>query len=204
MTTILRLGIGVLLVAGLALAASPAISVSGDYVEARTADVYTGACFANSEVQLVGNLAVFGWKINKGTWNGVSLDGLSVAAAVKANSTLGSEGEVYPVKSVLIVDERASLEQRQALKAFAQRMTGDLLQDIVRTESMPIAFQFEGDSIHAARVTMTAGTLAASRPAPSAMATMPAATRSPGISRCPRPTTPWRLSPLRTALTARA
>jgi len=155
-----RLGIGVLFAAGLALAASPAINVTGDYVEARTADVYTGACFANSEVQLVGNLAVFGWKINKGVWNGVTLDGLAVAAAVKANTTLGSEGDVYPVKSVLIVDDRASLEQQQALRAFAQRMTGDLLQDIVRVVALPMEFQVDGGSIHAARVTLTAGTLA--------------------------------------------
>lgn len=160
MTISFRLGIGVLFAAAVALAASPAISVSGDYVEARTADVYTGACFANAEVQLVGNLAVFGWKINKGVWNGISLDGLAVAAAIKANTTLGSEGDVYPVKSVLIVDERASLEQRQALRAFAQRMTGDLLQDVVRVVAMPIDFTVNGDSIHAARVSLTAGTLA--------------------------------------------
>ena len=33
-------------------------SVRGSYLEARTADVYVGACFANSEAGLVGNLAV--------------------------------------------------------------------------------------------------------------------------------------------------
>ena len=163
MLTTLRVGIGVLLVAGLALAASPAIEVSGNYIEARTADVYTGACFANSEVQLVGNLAVMGWQINKGTWKGVSLDGLGVAAAVKASTTLGAEADVYPVKSILIVDERASLEQREALKAFARQMTGDLLQDIVKTVAMPIEYNIEGESIHGAKVSFTAGTLASIR-----------------------------------------
>lgn len=148
-------------VSGMALAAGPAIEVSGNYVEARTADVYVGACFANSEVQLVGNLAVFGWKINKGSWRGVNLDGLAVAAAVRAANTLGDwTAPVYPVKSVLIVDEKASLEQRAALRAFARRMTGDLLQDIVRTEVLPIAFTVEDENIHAAKVSLTAGTLA--------------------------------------------
>ncbi len=66
MTTLFRCALGAAAVCGLALGATPAIEVSGEYVEARTADVYTGPCFANSEVQLVGNLAVFGWKIEKG------------------------------------------------------------------------------------------------------------------------------------------
>src|SRR5258706_2720014 len=108
------------LIASVSLAAStlmgaslPAMrsSLQGDYVEARTADVYTGPCFANSEVDLVGNLAVFGWKINQGEFQGVKLDGLSVVGVVKANSTLGNiHGKAYPVKSVLIVDDKAITE----------------------------------------------------------------------------------------------
>src|SRR5438105_4098101 len=82
----------------------PSRSLYGEYVEARTADVYTGPCFANAEVGLVGELAVFGWKVNKGDWHGVSLDGLSVVAAVKARHTLGDVYESsYPVRAVLMV-----------------------------------------------------------------------------------------------------
>ena len=44
-------------IAGLGVAAD----IHGQYVEARTADIYTGPCFANSEVELTGNLAVLGW-----------------------------------------------------------------------------------------------------------------------------------------------
>src|SRR5437870_9776060 len=107
----------------------PSHSIHGDYVEARTADVYTGPCFANAEVGLVGNLAVFGWKINRGEWHGTSLDGLSVVAAVKARNTLGDVYEsAYPVHAVLIVDSGANPEQRLALQSFAKRMAGDLLQ----------------------------------------------------------------------------
>src|SRR5712691_9374966 len=91
----------------------PTHNIYGDYIEARTADVYTGPCFANSEGGLVGELAVFGWKIEKGSWQGVNLDGLSVVGAVKAKSTLGDVyHSSYPVKAVLIVDERATPEQR--------------------------------------------------------------------------------------------
>ncbi len=161
MTTLLRCVLGMAAIGSLALAANPTIEVSGEYVEARTADVYTGPCFANSEVQLVGNLAVFGWKINKGQWRGVALDGLNVAAAVRANSTLGDvTGSAYPVRSWLMVDQRASLEQREALKSFARRMTGDLLSDMIHVEAMPIEFTVAGDNIHGAEATLSAGTLA--------------------------------------------
>lgn len=139
----------------------PKTQLQGEYVEARTADVYTGACFANSEVGLTGRLAVFGWRIDKGSWQGVKLDGLAVAAAVRASNTLGDQfNTAYPVKAVLIVDERAGMEQRLALKSFAQRMGGDLLQDIARIEYQPVRLDFEGHNLHAARATLTAGTLA--------------------------------------------
>ena len=164
MTKISRLVLSMLGAAALCVAASPSVEVEGNYVEARSADVNAGDCFINSEVQLVGNLAVFGWEINHGTWKGVKLDGLKVAAAVHAASTLGDvTGEPYPVRSLLIYDERADAGQRAALKEFARRMTGDLLQDVVREERLPISFQVEGDSIHEARVSMSAGTLAAIR-----------------------------------------
>ena len=49
-------------VAGLALMVLWAIpgsaAIKGDYIEARSADVYTGPCFANGEVGLVGNEAI--------------------------------------------------------------------------------------------------------------------------------------------------
>ena len=150
------------LAVGSVFAASlPTNSVRGEYIEARTADVYTGPCFANSEVDLVGNLAVFGWRIDKGTYDGVSLDGLSVVGVVRASNTLGNVStSAYPVKAVLIVDEKANPLQRLALKSFAQRMGGDLLGDIVRIESDPIAFTVQDDNIHTAVASLSAGTVA--------------------------------------------
>src|SRR5688500_12199370 len=116
-----------LLVSSLAFAGGiPSSSIHGDYIEARTADVFTGPCFANAESGLIGELAVFGWRVNKGSWQGVKLDGLAVAAAVRASATLGDVyASAYPVKSILIVDERATPEQRLALRSFAKKMGGD-------------------------------------------------------------------------------
>jgi len=136
-------------------------NIYGDYIEARTADVFTGPCFANSEGGNVGELAVFGWKIEKGSWQGVNLDGLSVVGAVKAKSTLGDVYHpYYPVQSVLIVDEKASPEQRLALRGFAQKMGGELLQNIVRVEYQPVALTFKNNDLHSMQASLTAGSLA--------------------------------------------
>jgi hypothetical protein len=142
-------------------AAIPAHNIYGNYVEARTADVYTGPCFANGEVGLVGNLAVFGWKVTKGSWQGVDLDGMSVVGVVRAHHTLGDVFEsAYPVKAVMIVDSRANPEQRLALQSFARHMAGDLLQDVVRVDYQPIDLTFADNDIHSMKATLTAGNLA--------------------------------------------
>jgi hypothetical protein len=147
-------------IAGLGCAVVNAGDIHGQYVEARTADIYTGPCFANSEVELTGNLAVLGWKIEKGAWQGVTLDGLSVMGIVHAESTLGDfmHPDVVGARAVIIVDERATPEQRIALGQFAKQMGGDLLKNIVRTEARPIAFS-SGD-MHSRQVKMVGGELA--------------------------------------------
>src|SRR6266571_1720973 len=50
---------------------TPAVGIRGNYIEARTADVYTGPCVANGEAEQVGREAIFGWKIDAGSWKGV-------------------------------------------------------------------------------------------------------------------------------------
>jgi len=138
----------------------PARSVNGNYIEARTADVYTGPCFANGEVEQVGQEAVFGWKISNGSWQGVDVTGLAVVAAVRAQHTIGIQSEpVNPAKAVLIVDSRANAEQRLALQSFAKKMAGDILSDVVKVDYAPISFTIDG-SIHGGAAKLTAGTLA--------------------------------------------
>jgi hypothetical protein len=140
----------------------PATQVRGNYIEARNADVYTGPCYANSEVNLVGDLAVFGWQITEGAWKGVNLDGLSVVGVVRASGTLGDwSRSAFPVKSVIIIDERANAEQRLALRSFAQHVSNDLLQDVQRIEYRPISLSFENDNLHTVKAKLTAGDLAA-------------------------------------------
>ena len=142
-----------------ARAAQPAGHVSGEYIESRTADVYTGPCFANSEVNLTGKEAVLAWHVEKGTWQNVGLDGLSVAAVVRASATLGDAfSNPLPAKAVLIVDERASAAQREALVNFAQAQAGKLLSNVVATEVQPIRFTV--DASHHSSASLEAGNLA--------------------------------------------
>jgi hypothetical protein len=129
------------LIAVLALAALSAAAqqIKGEYVETRSADVYTGQCFANGEVGLTGDEAILAWHVQQGGWDGVPLAGLSIVGAVKAQATLGDPfGKPYPAKSVLLVDRKATPEQRQALINFAQEMGGELLRHVVKVMDVPV------------------------------------------------------------------
>lgn len=146
-----------------ALMAAPvsAQQIQGDYIESRNADVYTGHCFAMAELNLMGDQAIVGWRVSKGEWQGVKLDGLSVVGVAKASGTLGSPYEnPYPAKAMLIVDEKATPEQREALKAFAQEMGGELLRNVVRTEAAPISLSLEFHDEHPSGGKLQAGELA--------------------------------------------
>lgn len=150
-------------VLALALAAAGiagAAEVRGTYLEARNAEIYASHCFANSETGIRGDLATMAWKIESGSLGGVSLDGLSVAAVVKASATLGDPfGSPLPTKTVLIFDERADAEQRAALESLAKRAAGELISDIVAREAAPVTLEAHGD-LHAKRVSFRAGELA--------------------------------------------
>jgi hypothetical protein len=121
---------------------APKAQIQGDYIEARTADIYTGPCFSNSEVFIVGDKAVLAWKVNRGAWDGVDLSGLSVAAAIKGTTTF-SEDQPAWARSVLIVDKAATPAQRDALVAMAKHLAGDRLTKVVEVKAEPIVLTVE-------------------------------------------------------------
>lgn len=130
-----------LLVAAVAASAgkqtSPAIS--GDYLEVRSCDVYTGPCFANAEMGLTGKEAIMVWSVREGTWKGISVDGLKVIAVVRTDGTLGDlRYEPRSGKAVLIVDDRASASQKTALEDLARSMAGKLIAEVTEIKSSPI------------------------------------------------------------------
>lgn len=134
--------------------------IKGEYLETRSADVYTGQCFANGEMNLTGDEAILAWHVREGKWDGAALDGLSVGAAVKAQATLGDPyGKPYPAKAVLFVDRSATPAQRQALINFAQQMGGELLRHVVRVVDTRIDMEIlhARAEQHSARARLQAG-----------------------------------------------
>lgn len=119
-----------------------AAGLHGEYVEARTADVFTGPCFSNAEVFIYGNQAVMAWKVTEGSYQGVDLAGLSVAAAVKGSTTF-TEDQPELARAVLIVDETANPRQRAALIAMAKALGGKRLEHVSDVKTARIRLKIE-------------------------------------------------------------
>jgi hypothetical protein len=131
-----------LVLLGLAATTAGAAGIRGDYVEARTADVFTGPCFSNAEIFISGNRAVMAWKVTEGSWNGVDLQGLCIAAAVDGTTTF-SQDQPEKADSVLIVDRRADPRQREALVAMAKTLGGARLSRIARITVSHMSLKLE-------------------------------------------------------------
>ncbi len=131
-------------VAVLALGASfaDAAGIRGDYVEARTADVFTGPCFSNAEIFITGKNAVMAWKVTEGTWKGVKLDNLCVAAAVVGTTTF-SEDQPEKAEAVLIVDSKATEKERDALVDLAKTLGGPRLYHVANVATARMVFKLE-------------------------------------------------------------
>lgn len=133
----------------LSLAALPALAqageISGNYLEARTCQIYTGPCFANAEINLTGKDALMAWNIAEGKRGDVDLSGLSVVVVVTASDTLADRGVNDPkqIKSAIIVDEKATAEQRDALVAFAKEHAGRATDKVVRIDAAPIEMSLD-------------------------------------------------------------
>jgi hypothetical protein len=140
----------VVLAAPLALSAGGKSTLTGAYVEARTAEVFTGGCIMNSEAETVGKQAVLAWKVDRGSFNGISIDGLSVVAAISGDRNLGMQemgGEKATVRSAVFVDQRANRAQQIALVAMANELSKGHVGTIVQVTSAPIQFTDRGGEI---------------------------------------------------------
>ena len=130
--------------------AGPAGSIRGDYVEARTAEVFTGGCIMGSEAETMGRQAVLAWRIAEGTFKGVSLDGLAVVAAIAGDHNLGIRelGGAAPssIKAAIMVDERATPAQRDGLVAMVRALSRGLADNVVEVKPVPITFDRDAAS----------------------------------------------------------
>jgi hypothetical protein len=131
------------------LGARPA-TVTGTYVEARTAEVFAGACIMNGEAATTGREALLAWKVDRGQVGGVSLDGLAVVAALAGDTNLGIYeigGESKPARAAIYVDARADAAQRKALVSMVKSLSGNLIGSVVQETAAPIQFADNGHQI---------------------------------------------------------
>ena len=89
-------------------------SITGEYVEARNAEMWTGPCTHNAQAGLVGDKAILAWRVGEGVFHGQRLDGLAVAAVVYGDRTFGMGAKVK-TQTVFVVDKRGDEKQRAAL-----------------------------------------------------------------------------------------
>jgi hypothetical protein len=140
----LRVTAALLVVSAAALSADDSGRITGEYVEARTAEVFAGGCIMNSEAETMGRQAILAWRITAGSFDGVALDGLTVAAAVAGDRNLGMREiggeEPSEVKAVITVDPRATAAQRDALVQLVRELTGGLITHVVRVDTAPLRF----------------------------------------------------------------
>lgn len=125
-------------------------AIRGQYLEARTCDVYTGPCFANAELGLAGKEAVMAWKVDAGNFQGIALDGMCVAVVLQADNSLGDDG-VFPMQareidSVILVDERANAQQQDALVNFAREAASRYTANVQKIASAPMSLTNDHDS----------------------------------------------------------
>jgi hypothetical protein len=136
--------VAAVVVSAVTLSADDKGRITGEYVEARTAEVFAGGCIMNSEAETLGRQAVMAWRITSGVFNGVTLDGLTVAAAVAGDRNLGMREmggeEPTAVKAIIIVDPRATTAQRDALVRLVRELSNGLITHVVRVDVAPVKF----------------------------------------------------------------
>jgi hypothetical protein len=132
-----KLSLVLLALAARAMQAAPGIS--GDYLEVRSCDVYTGPCFANGEMGVCGKEAILVWSVRQGAWNGTKLDGLNVIAVVHTEGTMGDlRYRPRYGKAVLLVDRVAQPKQREALIDLARSLAGGLVKEVTQVQVTPM------------------------------------------------------------------
>ena len=146
MRGLLCLVLAMLALGGGALSVSRAEAnrLEGEYVEARTASVFAGACHYNGELTTAGREALMAWSVQEGSWGGVDLAGLRAVAVVGSEANLTDSAAAR--RSELIVDSAASEAQAKALARAVEGAYGRVLGRVVEVRRAPVSFSADGKS----------------------------------------------------------
>src|SRR5450631_1006953 len=104
-------------------------AIQADYVEARTASVYAGACHFNGELMTTGRDAVMAWNFNTGSWKGVDLSGVRAMAAVSSDDNFYNTSA--PRRAEIVIDSAATSAQAAAVVDALKSRCGDALGNVV-------------------------------------------------------------------------
>jgi hypothetical protein len=113
-------------------------AVTGDYLEARSCNVFVGGCHYGAEFVTNGREAVMAWHVARGGRGGVNLAGLSAAAVVSADLNL-AESQAKR-SAILYVDASATPSQREALVGLLKEKCSDAFGTVVDVRTAPIRF----------------------------------------------------------------
>jgi len=133
------------LACALPLAAGDAPAVTGDYVEARSNEVYTCGCLYSGQMTTAGREAILAWRITSGVYQGTSLAGVKVAAVIVGDANLGAYAA--PRRTALYLDDSASDAQLQAIVALWRREYSQALGTISTVHRAPISFTQLSDGV---------------------------------------------------------
>ena len=137
--------IGAFLWAGTALAGQ-GTTVTGQYVEDRSARVYGCGCEFSYDSVNAGRQAVLAWNVQSGEFQGENLAGLRLVAVMVAADAIVSDSQSAR-RTVLFVDVRAGAAQRRAGAQWIRSRFGEVLGRVVSEHEMPVEFSLEADSI---------------------------------------------------------
>ena len=128
--------------------AQAAPSVVGDYYEARSANLFIGACHHEGEYVTTGREAMAAWNVREGAFNGVSLAGVKAVAIISADKNL--EHPQAKRRATLYVDAHATPAQREAMVAALREKYAPNLGEILAVKTAPITVETAKDSFRVA------------------------------------------------------
>lgn len=139
--SILTTVVPALAVSGFAESGTP---INGEYIELRSAEVYTCGCLFSGQAETAGREAILAWNIHGGSIQGVSLAGVRMAAVVVGDSHLAAYPS-RPRSSCVYLDPSLSPPQREAALEYLASRHSNILGPITAVREAPISFRRDND-----------------------------------------------------------
>lgn len=121
----------------------PDATVRGRCVEARTASVFAGACHYGSEATTSGREAILALRFESGTFHGVDLSGVELAAAVAGDANLAEPSTAR--RSILYASDSADPIAVQAAEDLVCERFGKVLGTVAKRSTVALRVRFDGD-----------------------------------------------------------